>query len=78
MSRALVKEDDDQTVALPDRPLSEHRNYVTQHRLAVPYAPLRTLSHGISKGDETSVRPRCLTLRTPTTLDPEKDTFFVA
>ena len=29
MSRAFVKESDDETVPLPDRPISPHRNFVT-------------------------------------------------
>jgi transcription elongation GreA/GreB family factor len=33
MSRAFVKDTEDQTAALPDRPVSPHRNFVTGERL---------------------------------------------
>ncbi len=34
MSRAFVKEADNDTVELPDRPISPHRNFVTKSGLA--------------------------------------------
>ena len=40
MSRAFVKELDDETVALPDRPISTHRNFVTAQGLAAIEASL--------------------------------------
>ena len=34
MSRAFVRESDDETVPLPDRPISSHRNFVTARGMA--------------------------------------------
>ena len=34
MSRAFVKELEDETVPLPDRPISPHRNFVTARGMA--------------------------------------------
>jgi hypothetical protein len=78
MSRAFVKEDDNETAALSDRPVSDHRYILEQNWLAAPYTPRREFRHGISKARETTVRLRRLTPRAPTTFMSEKDTFFVA
>ena len=40
MSRAFVKESDDETVPLPDRPISPHRNFVTTRGIAAIEANL--------------------------------------
>jgi transcription elongation GreA/GreB family factor len=40
MSRAFVKELDDETVLLPDRPISPHRNFVTARGMAAIEANL--------------------------------------
>ena len=40
MSRAFVKESDDETVPLPDRPISPHRNFVTASGMAAIEANL--------------------------------------
>jgi transcription elongation GreA/GreB family factor len=40
MSRAFVKEAEDETAELPDRPLSPHRNFVTEAGLAAIEAAL--------------------------------------
>ena len=40
MSRAFVKEADNETVELPDRPISPHRNFVTEAGLAAIEAAL--------------------------------------
>ena len=40
MSRAFVKESDDETVPLPDRPISPHRNFVTARGMATIEASL--------------------------------------
>ncbi len=45
MSRAFVKQDAEETFEdLPDRPISEHPNYVTPHGLALIEAELTRLS----------------------------------
>jgi transcription elongation GreA/GreB family factor len=41
MSRAFVKESESETVTLPDRPISPHRNLVTQDGLAAIEAALK-------------------------------------
>ena len=40
MSRAFVKEDENDKAALPDRPISPHRNFVTEAGLAAIEAAL--------------------------------------
>jgi transcription elongation GreA/GreB family factor len=55
MSRAFVKEVEDTTADLPDRPISPHRNYVTQAGLAAIDAALGRFEAAhqaaINKGD---------------------------
>ena len=54
MSRAFVKESDDETVPLPDRPISPHRNFVTARGMAEIEANLNRFGGGL----QISGRPR--------------------
>ena len=55
MSRAFVKEAENETVELPDRPISPHRNFVTEAGLAAIEAALGRFEAAhraaIDKGD---------------------------
>ena len=59
MSRAFVKESDDETVPLPDRPISPHRNFVTARGMATIEANLNRFEaahrSAIAKNDKQAV-----------------------
>ena len=59
MSRAFVKEPDDATVLLPDRPISPHRNFVTAGGVAAIEAKLNRFEaahkSAIAKDDKQAV-----------------------
>ena len=59
MSRAFVKESDDETVALPDRPISPHSNFVTARGMAAIEANLNRFEaayrSAIAKEDKQAV-----------------------
>jgi hypothetical protein len=62
MSRAFVKEMDDQSVDLPDRPISPHPNLVTPEGLAAIERKIDRFSAAyraaLDKHDEEALRPR--------------------
>jgi transcription elongation GreA/GreB family factor len=59
MSRAFVKESDDETVPLPGRPISPHRNFVTARGMAAIEANLNRFEaayrSAIAKDDKQAV-----------------------
>jgi transcription elongation GreA/GreB family factor len=59
MSRAFVKESDNETVPLPDRPISPHRNFVTARGMAAIEANLNRFEaayrSAIAKDDKQAV-----------------------
>ena len=59
MSRAFVRESDDETVPLPDRPISSHRNFVTARGMAEIEANLNRFEaayrSAIAKDDKHAV-----------------------
>jgi transcription elongation GreA/GreB family factor len=59
MSRAFVKESEDETVPLPDRPISPHRNFVTARGMAAIEANLNRFEaayrSAIAKDDKQAV-----------------------
>lgn len=59
MSRAFVKESDDETTPLPDRPISPHRNFVTASGMAAIEANLNRFEtahrSAIAKHDKQAV-----------------------
>ncbi len=61
MSRAFVKEDSDQPERLPDRPLSEHPNYMTPEGHRNMLAQLRQCEQeieGLKAGDDWAANTR--------------------
>src|SRR5271170_6708103 len=63
MSRAFVKETENDTIGLPDRPISPHRNFVTEAGLADIEAALGRFesAHRAAVAYQTSGNPAFLT-----------------
>src|SRR6478736_8450359 len=58
MSRAFVKQDNEESFDdLPERPVSEHPNYVTPHGLALIEAEVARLSHAHADAIVAKDRP---------------------